>query len=103
MPLWPSMQKAHGMREMHLAAPDHDPLAAHAAKRGQIVFGGEATAVDHEVGVLRHADLAELYPRAGCLRRVEQKGQGLVRGEMRLARIIECACEALREVGLELR
>ena len=96
------MQQPHGPRQINLAAPDHDPLAAHAAKRGQIVLGGEAAAIDDEVGASRHLAVAEAQRHAFRLAPHRAGSASAASGrEMRLLGIIERAGEAVGEGRLE--
>ena len=69
------------MRQRDFAALHHDALAAHAAKIGQIVLGGEATTVD-DAGVLRCLTLTEAKLDAFRLHLIEQEAQCGLRCEV---------------------
>ena len=95
------MQQAQGTCQYNVAAPDHDPLAAHAAQARKIVLGAEAPAIDDEIVALRPSAVAETERHALGQHRIEQEAQRSFRGEMGLLRIEERAGEAVAKRRLE--
>ena len=68
----------YGARQVHLAALQHDPLAAHAAQSWQVA-GGETAAIDDDIGIGWELALAETDFSTGGLRLLEQETQGRLR------------------------